>query len=96
MRSSRRLVFGLSGAVALAACVAEQPVTIDGSSPAAFERSAEAARDQLAVADRLLFDRALATIGGRRHSARDPDALARLTFHGMTAADVVADQKARE
>ncbi len=86
----------MTGVLAVTACTAEQPVTIDGSSPAAFERSASAARDQLPVADRLLFDRAMQTIGGRRHSARDPAALARLTFDGLTAAEVVADQRARE
>jgi hypothetical protein len=47
-------------------------------------------------ADRLTFDRAIKTVGGRRYATRDPDALARVTFDGMTAADVVADQRARE
>ena len=82
--------------VALAGCEAEQPVVIDGSSQQAFEMTAAAARRQLPDADRLIFDRALRTIGGRRHSVRDSEALARVTFDGMTAAEVVADQKARE
>ena len=86
----------MSGALAVTACSAEQPVTIDGSSPAAFELSTAAAREQLPNAERLLFDRALATIGGRRHSVPDADALARMTFDGLTAAQVVADQRARE
>jgi hypothetical protein len=86
----------MSGALAVTACSAEQPVTIDGSSPAAFELSTAAAREQLPNAERLLFDRALATIGGRRHSVHDADALARTTFDGLTATQVVADQRARE
>ena len=69
---------------------------IDGSSPEAFERTTKQARRDIPDADRLVFDRALRTIGGRRHAARDPDELARVTFDGMTAKDVVADQKARE
>ena len=89
-------VAALALAFVLAACAKEQPVVIDGSSPEAFDRTSAAARRQLPDADRLLFDRALRTIGGRRHSVRDADALARVTFDGMTAADVVADQRARE
>ena len=80
----------------LAACAKEQPIVIDGSSPEAFERTTAEARRQLPDADRLLFDRAIRTIGGRRHAERDPDALARVTFDGMTATQVVADQRARE
>ena len=80
----------------LAACGNQEPVVIDGSSPEAFERTTAEARRQLPDADRLLFDRALRTIGGRRHSERDPAALARVTFDGMTAAQVVADERMRE
>ena len=80
----------------LTACSVEEPVVIDGSSPQAFEQSTAQARRQLPDADRLLFDRAIRTVGGRRHAERDPDALARVTFDGMTAAQVVADQRARE
>ena len=80
----------------LAACGKQEPVVIDGSSPEAFERTTAQARRQLPDADRLLFDRALRTIGGRRHAERDPAALARVTFDGMTAAQVVADERARE
>ena len=79
----------------LAAC-AQEPVVIDGSSAESFERSSAEARRQLPDADRIVFDRALRTVGGRRHSERDAAALARVTFDGMTAADVVADQRARE
>ena len=79
-----------------AACGKAEPVVIDGSSPQAFERTTRDARRQLPDADRLLFDRAIRTVGGRRHSERDPAALARVTFDGMTAAQVVADQRARE
>ena len=80
----------------LAACGTEPPVVIDGSSPEAFERSTAEARRQLPDSDRLLFDRAIRTVGGRRHSERDPAALARVTFDGMTASQVVADQRSHE
>ena len=80
----------------LAACGKQQPVVIDGSSAQAFERTTAEARRQLPDADRLLFDRAIRTIGGRRHAERDPAALARVTFDGITAAQVVADERARD
>jgi hypothetical protein len=82
-------------ALALLSCQ-EQPVVIDGSSQQAFERSAAEARRQIPDADRIVFDRALRTVGGRSHSSRDQAALARVTFDGMTGAEVVADQKARD
>ena len=82
--------------VLLAGCGNQEPVMIDGSSRQAFERTTAEARRQLPDADRLLFDRAIRTVGGRRMANRDPDALARVTFDGMTAAQVVADQRARE
>ena len=69
---------------------------IDGSSAESYEKTIAAARRDLPDADRLAFDRAIKTVGGRRYATRDPDALARVTFDGMTAADVVADQRARE
>ena len=80
----------------LAGCEAEQPVVIDGSSPDAFNETSAAARRQLPDAERLIFDRALRTVGGRRHAVRDSDALARVTFDGMTAAEIVADEKTRK
>lgn len=79
-----------------AACSQAEPTVIDASSPEAFERTTREARRDLPDADRLYFDRALRTVGGRLHSARDPDRFARTTFDGMTAEQVVADQKARE
>ena len=83
-------------ALLVSACSPEVPTTLDGSSPEAFERTARQARRDLPVADRIVFDRALRTVGGRRHAMRDPDALARTTFNGMTAEAIVADQKARD
>ena len=80
----------------LAGCGTREPTVIDGSSPEAFERTVKEARREIPDADRLAFDRALHTVGGRWHSARDADQRARVTFDGMTGADVVADQKARE
>jgi len=79
-----------------AACSNRPPTVIDGSSPETFERTAAKARRDLPDADRMIFDRAIKTVGGRRFSQRDTDALARVTFDGMTAADIVADQKSRD
>jgi len=84
-----------TGVCLLAACSSRAPTVIDGSSPQAFERTTAEARRELPDADRLLFDEAIRTVGSRRHGERDPDALARVTFDGMTAAEVVADQQAR-
>ena len=83
-------------ALLLSACAADAPTRLDGTSPQAFERSARQARQDLPVADRIVFDRALRTVGGRRHAVRDAEALARTTFDGMTATQIVADQKARD
>lgn len=80
----------------LAACEAREPTVIDGSSPQTFEESVEKARREIPDADRLVFDRAIRTVGGRRHANDDPDQLARTTFEGMTGEQVVEDQKARE
>jgi hypothetical protein len=96
VNGSVRIRSALIVALLLAACSDRPPTVIDGSSPQAFERTTAEARRQLPDADRLLFDRAIRTIGGRRHSERDPAALARVTFDGMTAAQVVADERARE
>lgn len=79
-----------------AGCSGREPTVIDGSSADAFERTTKEARRDIPDADRLLFDRALRTIRGRRHAHPDPDELARVTFDGMTGAEVVADEKARE
>ena len=87
---------GILLTVLLAACADKEPTVMDGSSPEAFERTTEAARREIPDADRMAFDRALRTVGGRRHGNRDPEALARVTFDGMTGEDVVADARARE
>jgi hypothetical protein len=80
----------------VAACSAGEPTVIDGSSQQSFERTVALARREIPDADRLAFDRAIRTVGGRRYAVRDQAAFARLTFDGMTAAQVVADQRARE
>lgn len=82
--------------LALAGCGSAEPVVIDGSSQEAFDKSVKKARRTIPDADRLTFDRAIRSVGGRRHAERDPQALARITFDGMTAAEVVQDQRARE
>ena len=81
-------------ALALAAC-SKSPTVIDGSSPEAFAKTVEKARRDLPIKDRLTFDTALRTVGGRRYADNDPDAMARQLFDGMTAADVVGDAHAR-
>lgn len=83
-------------ALAITACGAAEPTVIDGSTQQAFERTTKQARREIPDSDRLVFDRALRTVGGRLHSARDQEELARVTFDGMTAAQVVEDQKARD
>jgi hypothetical protein len=80
----------------LAGCENKEPVRIDGSSKERFEETSSQARRDLPVADRIVFDRAIRTIGGRRHAERDPEALARVTFDGMTAEEIVGDQKSRD
>ena len=86
----------LFAALLLASCADSAPAVIDGSSAKAFEESVYRARRDIPDADRLVFDRAIRTVGGRWHGADDQAKLARVTFDGMTAAQVVADQKARE
>ena len=73
----------------------EPPTRIDGSSPATFARTTEAARQDLPVADRLAFDGAIAMMPARRYADRDPAATARVAFDGMTAAEVVASERER-
>ena len=88
-------LLALAALILLAAC-SREPVVVDGSSQEAFERTTAEARRDLPDADRIIFDKAIRTIGGRRFAERDTDALARTTFNGMTAADIVADQKMRD
>ncbi len=81
-------------ALALIGC-GKSPTIIDGSSPEVFAKTTEKARRDLSIRDRLTFDTAMKTVGGRRYADNDPDATARNLFNGMTAADVVADAHAR-
>ena len=83
-------VFALLAVIALTAC-GKEPVVIDGSSPENFAESTEAARRDLPVADRLAFDSALKSPPGKRLSDNEQKAveIARQTYDGMTAAEVV-------
>ena len=81
-------------AAVLAAC-SKAPTVIDGSSPEAFADTTEQARRDLPIRDRLLFDAAIRNPGGPRYGERDMEAVSREAYHGMTAADVVADAKLR-
>lgn len=85
----RRCV-GLAMAILLAACSAE-PTVIDGSSADSFARTAEAARRDLPVADRLAFDAALRNVPGSRYGMNqaEMESLARTTYNGITGAEVV-------
>ena len=81
---------GLLAASALAAC-GQAPVVIDGSSPENFTRTAEGARRDLPVGDRLAFDGALRAPPGKRFADKADAAaeIARQTYNGMTASEVV-------
>ena len=78
-------LFGSAGATSFAGV----PYTFD-----LLDRSGFARRD-LPNRDRLTFDTAIRTVGGRRMANHDPQALARVTFDKMTAAQVVADARSR-
>ena len=82
-------------AVALFAGCSKAPTIIDGSSAESFAKTTEQARRDLPIKDRLTFDAALRNTGGLRYANNDPIAVARESYHGMTAADVVADARAR-
>ena len=100
-RSAKRAVEGpwriAALALLLAACSPAAPTTtIDGSSPAIFAATTAQARQDLPQADKLEFDRALASLPTRRFGAQDPEALRRTTFDGLTAAQVVEDFRQRQ
>lgn len=86
----------LAGLAGLAACADRQPTRIDGSTPETFAATVEQARDELPVADRIAFDEAINTVPARRYANRDPERLARTSFDGMTAAEVVAAERRRQ
>ncbi len=86
----------LHGLLAGLTCCSEQAATVvDGSSPAAFAASVEAARHDLPVTDRLAFDSAIASVPARRYADRDPAATARAAFDGLTAAEIVDGERER-
>ena len=81
-----------------AACGNRQPTVIDGSSSEAFDRTAAEARRDIPDADRLVYDTALMNPPGKSYGDNETEiaALARQVYHGMTARDIVAEQRARE
>ena len=82
-------------ALALVAGCSKAPTIIDGSTPELFAKTTEKARRDLPIKQWLTFDAALRNPGARRYGMRDPEAMAREAYHGMTAFDVVADAEAR-
>lgn len=82
---------GLLALLALASACSAEPTVIDGSSSDAFHASVEQARRDLPVADRLAFDAAIRKPPGSRYGmdAAEMDLLARTTYNGMTAAEVL-------
>jgi hypothetical protein len=84
----------IAALLAMAAC-SNALTVIDGSSPESFARTTEKARRDLPIKERLTFDAALLNPSGKRFGSKDVDALARESFNGMTAFDVVADARAR-
>lgn len=93
----RRLLAHLAfvAALSLTATCSKAPTIIDGSTPELFSKTTEKARRDLPIKERLTFDAAMRNPGGRRYGNRDPEAVAREAYHGMTAFDVVADAEAR-
>ena len=85
----------LVAALSLTAACSKAPTIIDGSTPELFAKTVEKARRDLPIKERLTFDAAMRNPGGRRYGNRDPEAVAREAYHGMTAFDVVADAEAR-
>lgn len=82
-------------ALAVLVACSKTPTVIDGSSQEAFAETTEQARRDLPIGDRLAFDAAIRNPGGPRYGERDLKAVAREAYHGMTAADVVADARLR-
>ena len=74
-----------------AACGNSQPTVIDGSTIEAFTETTAQARRDLPDADRLNYDAALKSPPGKRFGDTEPeiDALARQTYNGMTAREVL-------
>jgi len=74
----------------VAAC-GNEPTVIDGSTPEAFAATTEAARRDIPDADRLDYDTALKNPPGKSFGDSEAEvaALARQTYNGMTARQVV-------
>lgn len=94
-RNLARAAFAVKRAVVLlalfgAACSA-QPTVIDGSTAQRFRETSAAARGDLANRDRLAFDAAMKRVPGSPvvTAPGAMEELARTTYNGMTAQDVV-------
>ncbi len=81
----------VSIALLCSGCSNREPTIIDGSTGENFEATSQAARFDLPIGDRLAFDAAVRNPPGRRYGSTSAqvDALARQTYDGMTAAEVV-------
>lgn len=90
-----RLAVAFAVLALFAAGCAKEPTIIDGSSAEAFAKTTEKARRDLPIKDRLTFDAALHSPGGLRFGNKQPEAMAREAYNGMSAFDVVADARAR-
>jgi hypothetical protein len=77
--------------IALAACGSAPQTRIDGTSPETFSATSADARHDLAVTDRLAFDRAMKSPPGKRFGDNEEEIrdFARATYNGMTAAEVI-------
>ncbi len=81
----------VAASIALAGCGAAPETRIDGTSAETFATTSAVARNDLAIGDRLAFDRAITSPPGKRFgdNADKTRDLARATYNGMTAAEVL-------
>jgi hypothetical protein len=87
--------FLLALSLALAACAAEAPVTLDGSSQVSYRESLKSVREQLGPTERVKFEAALKVVEADVFASADSRAdfatQLRARLAGKTAADVIAE-----